>query len=184
MGNEILMHSINFFLEFLSIRKYQLYLDLDGVLCNWEKAVYDIGKGTADQIEKKYSPSELWAIINSQKVKFWSDMEWMPDGRKLWKYCKDLSPTILSAPPGRQPGLNYALKGKRIWVDNNLGKDVKAIFVAAHLKKNHAGKNKILVDDREPNIKGWINNGGIGILHKSADETISELKKYYTEEPV
>ena len=35
----------------------------------------------------------------------------------------------------------------------------------------------ILIDDRKSNIEEWRANGGIGILHTSATDTISQLKK-------
>ena len=42
-----------------------------------------------------------------------------------------------------------------------------------------ASPNSILIDDREDNIKGWIDAGGIGILHTSADNTINTLITKY-----
>jgi len=44
-------------------------------------------------------------------------------------------------------------------------------------KQNHAGKNRILIDDLESNINEWEAKGGIGILHKNAGETLAILKK-------
>jgi hypothetical protein len=40
-----------------------------------------------------------------------------------------------------------------------------------------ANEDKILIDDMEQTIKEWKNAGGIGILHTSAADTISQLKK-------
>jgi len=34
-----------------------------------------------------------------------------------------------------------------------------------------------LIDDRKSNIEQWISQGGIGILHTSAADTIQQLKK-------
>ena len=44
-------------------------------------------------------------------------------------------------------------------------------------KRKYAGPNCILIDDRDRNIEQWISSGGIGILHKDYDTTISELEK-------
>jgi 5'(3')-deoxyribonucleotidase len=39
-----------------------------------------------------------------------------------------------------------------------------------------AFEGSVLIDDRIKNIESWEANGGIGILHTSAAETIKELK--------
>jgi hypothetical protein len=41
----------------------------------------------------------------------------------------------------------------------------------------YAFEGSILVDDRQKNIDSWVENGGIGIVHTSAENTINELKK-------
>ena len=42
-------------------------------------------------------------------------------------------------------------------------------------KAAFAHKKAVLIDDRQRNIDVWVEAGGIGILHKTADETIEEL---------
>ena len=44
-------------------------------------------------------------------------------------------------------------------------------------KKIFSQKGNVLIDDRPENIEAWESEGGIGILHKSAKDTIDELKK-------
>ena len=39
-----------------------------------------------------------------------------------------------------------------------------------------AEKGSVLIDDRQVNIDAWEANGGIGILHTSAENTINQLK--------
>jgi hypothetical protein len=51
------------------------------------------------------------------------------------------------------------------------------ILTPAKFKQKYAGENKILIDDRADNISDWKNAGGIGILHKTANQTINELKQ-------
>ena len=43
-------------------------------------------------------------------------------------------------------------------------------------KAAYAFEGNVLIDDREKNIKAWEDEGGIGILHTSARETINALK--------
>ena len=37
-------------------------------------------------------------------------------------------------------------------------------------------EGSVLIDDRKKNIEAWEENGGIGILHTSAEDTINQLK--------
>jgi len=45
-------------------------------------------------------------------------------------------------------------------------------------KQNYLKDHDILIDDREQNIQRWVEAGGIGILHTSAENTIRQLQKY------
>ena len=164
------MKCINKFL-FEAKQKFNIYLDLDGVLTNLEGAVSKLGLGTFDELEKR-SPGLVWKLIAKEGVKFWSQMEWMKDGRKLWDYVKHYPVTILSAPT-KNPS---SIKGKNIWINIELGKDVKRIIVPRKEKKNYANQHSILIDDMVKNISEWKTDGGIGILHEDAETTIKKLK--------
>ena len=53
----------------------------------------------------------------------------------------------------------------------------KLILSPAKLKQKYAAPNHILIDDKPSNIEEWRSQGGIGILHTSATNTISQLKE-------
>jgi len=78
----------------------------------------------------------------------------------------------LSAPSEK----NESRVGKHKWVKRELP-GFHLILRSPEHKKDFAAPNSILIDDREDNIDSWKKAGGIGILHKSANETIKELKK-------
>ena len=44
-------------------------------------------------------------------------------------------------------------------------------------KRIFSKKGNVLIDDRQDNIDAWESEGGVGILHKNARDTINELKK-------
>lgn len=44
-------------------------------------------------------------------------------------------------------------------------------------KHRHCKLGDILIDDRSSNIEEWRAAGGIGILHKNYEDTLSQLKK-------
>ena len=96
----------------------------------------------------------------------------MPDGQKLWDYLKLYKPDLLSA-PSREDSSRI---GKHVWVKHKIP-GTKLILRYAKQKQELATPESILIDDRQVNIDQWEAAGGIGILHTSADNTISKLKE-------
>ena len=153
---------------------YKIYCDMDGVLTDFDSRFKYFSNMDPRAYEDKYGKEKFWDLIDGKiGVRFWTGMEWMPEGEKLWDYIKKYNPTLLSA-PSRQ---NESRLGKRLWAKNNLP-CVKLILANASAKQNYSGKNKILIDDRESNIEQWRSKGGIGILFKSTQQVIDELKNY------
>ena len=152
---------------------YVIYCDMDGVLVDFHKRFEGISGGlTPNQYRKEHGMKGFWDIIKKDGVGFWAGMSWMPDGKKLWNFIKPYKPTLLSAPSIEKD----SRLGKRLWVRNNLP-GVKLILASKDKKPNYSGPNHILIDDYEPTIDLWKAQGGIGILHTSANSTIEELKK-------
>ena len=156
------------------IYEYEIYVDLDGVLTDFDKQL-DLFTGIKDgrQYEKQKGTEAFWAAIAKGGLKYWSDMPWMSDGKTLWQYIKHKKVKILSAPAKT---ISESSQGKRIWVKKNLG-NVELVLRAADKKQEFAKKNAILIDDYDKNIQQWKSSGGIGILHKSASDTIKKLKE-------
>jgi hypothetical protein len=170
--------------------KYTIYCDMDGVLCDFDKRFMEFSNGIPpSEYESKFGKSAFWELISKKGVGFWSEMEWKVDekdpeadekdskktgGKTLWEYIEKYKPIILSAPSFEKSSKD----GKEKWINSNL-KNVGGIkLVPANEKQKFANPNAILIDDRTSNIQQWIDKGGIGILHTSADETIKQLKKY------
>ncbi len=151
--------------------KYQIFCDLDGVLCDFEKQTKLKTGKTCDELDK-VSEEHFWSEIKKAGIEFWSHMPKFSDTDKLWNFVKSHNPKILSAPARRIP---FCTDGKKKWIQKNLG-SVESIFVRASDKAQYANSNSILIDDLEKNIKNWNDKGGIGILHKSAEDTIKQLK--------
>jgi hypothetical protein len=155
-------------------KQYKIYCDMDGVLTDFDKRFKDSNpeKLSPNQYQTKYGTEKMWDLIDEEnKIKFWVGMPWMPDGKQLWDYIKDKQPTLLSA-PSKKP---QSRLGKRLWVKNNIP-GTKLILASAEKKQNYSGTNKILIDDRKDNIDQWRSQGGIGILHTSAQDTIKQLQ--------
>ena len=163
-------------LELYQSRRYHYYLDLDGVLCAFEQAVKDLA------IENNLNPNtilnsdEKWKLINQRGVSFWAEMDWMPDGQKLWNLIKKLDPTveILTAKPRLDYGISKA--GKIEWVKSHLGQTVKCNVCLSNDKQQWAEFDTILIDDKPSNIQSFTNKGGIGILYTTFPNLVKDLK--------
>ena len=167
------MKTINQFLQEIS-KPFILYCDMDGVLTDFEGAVEDFGRGTFKQIADREEESWIWAKISKIGYRFWRDMNWIANGKELWNEIKIYQPIILTAVP--RSGFQNCKIGKNIWIDKNLGKDVKREIVFRKDKQNFANSKSILIDDMKKNIDEWRTASGIGILHISNEKTLRKLK--------
>ena len=157
---------------------YKIFLDMDGVIVDFMSAVYKLFKLT-DFREWENMGKDKYVEINKTGEKWWSEMNWLSDGKKLWNYLKDYDVTILSAGPRDKTSNAISVKGKRNWLNKNIGSSYgsNAIITTAVEKQKHAARNHILIDDSPRNIKQWISKGGIGILHKNTNDTIKQLEQ-------
>lgn len=110
--------------------------------------------------------------------KFWANLDWMPDGRMLWRYIKGYNPAILSTPSKQMPTCRPE---KMEWIRKNIGNVKEIHLVPREQKQNYAvtkdGKPNLLIDDHIKNIDEWIARGGIGIRHINTMKTISQLRR-------
>ena len=154
--------------------EYKIFSDMDGVLTDFDASFEKYSDGMPPrEYEKKYGKEKFWELIDGKgKVGFWVGMPWMSDAKTYWDYIKNYDTELLSSPSRS----STSRLGKRLWVRNNMP-GTKLTLAQAAKKQNYAAPNHILIDDRASNIEQWKSQGGIGILHTSAADTISQLKK-------
>ena len=151
------------------MEKFRIYCDMDGVLVDFNKGYKELTG--VDLGTEHRNDTHFWDPINDAGYDFWINLEWMSDGKRLWKYIEKYKPELLSA-PSRQEDSRVA---KFDWVYKELP-STKLILRSAKHKKDFAGPKNILIDDRIDNIQGWREAGGIGIHHVGAKHTIDQLK--------
>jgi len=152
---------------------FTIYCDMDGVLVDFVKGYYELtGVDTTNYVN---STPEFWQPVDEQGPAYWANLDWTRDGQQLWSYIKKYKPNILSSP---SRSLTSRV-GKEAWVQIHIPKSqYKELFLyPRHEKQLFAGENKILIDDLAKTIDEWNDKGGIGILHTSAANTITQLKK-------
>lgn len=166
--------------ELISPDEYEIHVDLDGVLVDFQSTAFAIaGLRPTDDPSDKALRRDFWKKIEQhvrKGGKFFEVMKPLPDAFVLWDYIKHRKPRICSA-TGHIIG---AAQEKRDWVRVHLGHETanSANFVRdGRLKAQFAHAKAILIDDRKKVLVPWIEAGGIGILHTSADRTIAQLKE-------
>ena len=151
----------------------RIYCDMDGVLTDFDKQFSEIHPWGPKKFTEKNGKDEFWELIDGRGVGFWVGMDWMEDGKELFKFITDNFYVELLSSPSRS---EHSRLGKRLWVRNHkLG--VKLNLAYSYNKQKYAAPSHILIDDRKDNIEQWESQGGIGILHTSAKETIECLRK-------
>ncbi|ALG72217.1 hypothetical protein VY88_00180 [Azospirillum thiophilum] len=145
-----------------------LFLDLDGVLADFDRGVVAVTGRRPEQLAVK----EMWRAL-SRHADFFGTLEFMHDAQELWSFCAQHRPAILTGLPLG----SWAPDQKMRWVARMLGADVPVITCMARDKARHATPGAVLVDDREKARTPWEAAGGHFVLHRNAAESIAELTK-------
>lgn len=149
----------------------QIYCDLDGVLVDFEGGFLRNFGFAHDSVDEP----EMWNWIMNHE-RHWHDLPMMHDGEVLWNYIAPHAPIILTGCP--KSGYDHAEAGKHEWCNTMLQPNAKSVITCFSRNKPRYmnAKGDILIDDLERNIRRWKDAGGIGIHHRTAYDTIKELK--------
>ncbi len=160
--------------------KRTVFVDMDGVIVDFEGYFKTITGMTLNQV----TDPELWTRINAYgKAKFFSEIPWTPGGKDLWAFITNnfLKVKILSALGKSDLVDKQTTQGKMAWIKKNIpslpNEDV-ILVQNKHQKARYCKPGDIIIDDTDVVIQEWTQKRGIGILHKTAQETISKLRQY------
>lgn len=156
----------------------QIYLDMDGVLCDFETAAVNLG--LLDIKNRKVD----WQGLKAEGTRFWEGLDWKPEGMKLYEFLEDFCKehhidlcilTSIMSMEGKE--------GKRNWIRKNTS--IPAINVnvvsMATAKKRYAEKTSLLIDDYNKNVQEFIQAGGNAIKFRNdAEEAIEKIKEIIT----
>ena len=150
------------------IPSYKIYCDMDGVLTDFQKRFEHFTGMSPKEYENKHGTAGFWNLIDVEVgIKFWSDMDWMPEGKRLWNFIEKYNPDLLTS-PSKDDGSRL---GKKLWVRENLTPLPNVIFSYSKDKQRYANSNSILIDDKKSNINEWIAKGGIALRCKNGNIT-------------
>jgi hypothetical protein len=155
----------------------KIYVDLDGVLCDFEKRYTELYGHISDQVRRTTFRSNFSDFIATNQF---ATLEPMPDFHELKAYLDytDIPKQILSS-TAYQEVFDTISEQKKQWLTNHNVNWPNPLFVPGKkFKYQFASPKAIIIDDTLSVIEDWRNAGGIAIHHKSAKSTIAELEMY------
>ncbi len=165
--------------------EYTLYLDMDGVLVDFNGGYKNLSNGMdLQQYAKNFNDEAAREKYLQAGSKFWADLEWIHGGKELYDAASLLFERVCilsSAGTTNEERGAIVTAGKLEWLKKNaptIPTNRVFIVMGKHRKQEYAAKDSILVDDVAVTIKQWNDKGGYGILHnaKNYKKTIEDLE--------
>jgi phosphoglycolate phosphatase-like HAD superfamily hydrolase len=154
----------------------KIYVDMDGVLCDFEKRYTERYGEISDQVRRTTFRANFDDFIKTEQF---STLSPMKDAHVLIRFLNtvDVPKEILSS-TAYDEVYDTISKQKTEWLsDHNIGWKTNFVPGKRH-KYKFATPDSIIIDDTYSVIEDWNKAGGIAIWHKDALSTISQLKMY------
>jgi len=149
-----------------------VFLDLDGVLCDWAGAVcqlFEVDYETLDWSGGNdiihalgCSKSELWRRVDAKGIDFWANLEPLPWLDELVGLAREAGNMCVLTSPGHDPA---SAAGKILWMNEHLGggKPFRDFLIGPR-KRRCAHPGSLLIDDRDKLTDRFNDHGGTGIV--------------------
>lgn len=162
------------------LKKYTLYCDMDGVLCDFDAQFeHYTGMKPNEYIQDK-GMKAFENAVEAGGIQFWSEMPWFPGSQQIWKKIGKHGVTILSSPSN----FTKAKEGKLLWIQKNLNPKPKSVIfeqtgnkhAVLQGKSEDEIKRSVLIDDYKVNLIPWKEMGGVGVKHENQTDTSHALQ--------
>ena len=155
----------------------KIYLDMDGVIADFDKRYKELYKMEPKEAEDK---KEFYKFFDDFiATKQFATLDLLPDAVLLLNYLSKLNiPTeILSSTSSEKRDADIRAQ-KLMWLQTHNIEFKVNLVPGKRLKKDFSNANSILIDDTPVNIDQWRREGGVGILHTDTISTLGILKMY------
>lgn len=165
----------------MTIRK--LYLDMDGVLADFERGVLELAGMQPTPLNGKrdaHYDDRMWQAI--QRVDhFYARLEPIPGALEMFaELCERYGNRceILTGIPKPRRNILHAREDKLEWVKRVLRSNIRVNVVLREEKPDFCtGPDCVLVDDSIRNIKEWEKKGGTGVLFEGAQSALIQIQQ-------
>jgi 5'(3')-deoxyribonucleotidase len=154
----------------------RIFVDMDGVLADFNTGVETLTGREFPNNDQGHNDYDLRKEELTNKRLF-RNLPPMPDMYDLVAYIRHtgLPWEILTA--AGVINRELVVFDKNEWIREHVSPSVVVTCTMTGSQKGmFAIKGSVLIDDRQKNLDAWIEHGGIGILHTSAEDTINQLK--------
>lgn len=148
----------------------QLFLDLDGVLADFDNGAHTLLKMSPAQYQERYGPSAFWKKL-AHAPDFYGSLALLPDAMQLVQGVRHLDPIILTGLPMG----NWAGPQKRAWVEQHFP-GMEVITTRARHKYLYCSPGDVLVDDQVRYREAWEQAGGHFIHHVDAGASLAAIR--------
>lgn len=155
----------------------RIFVDIDGVLGDFREHTISLG----GQSPSSLGDEKLWALVDQDKVKFWSEMPVRAGAHELFDTVRPHDPIVLSGCPfdavDQTRTCRIASHEKKAWIHKHFGIVSVVTCFSRDKFRYMSAPGDILIDDWKPNIDRWENAGGVGILYQNHEQAIRELNE-------
>ena len=155
-----------------------VYLDMDGVLTNFEERFADKFGYPAMAVRDRKNFSTEWPQFIADKE--FESLNWFPGGKELIQFVvnqPNISKIEILSSSGGHQHHDEVSRQKGVWLTNQNIPFKRNIVPGRKYKSDYARPNTILIDDTKSIIDSFVAAGGLGIHHKDLGETINQLQK-------
>jgi 5'(3')-deoxyribonucleotidase len=147
----------------------KVFLDIDGVLANFNKRAYEaLSLPYAENLPTTWHWYKNYGLSFEEfdsvcTVDFWEGVQWMSDGREILKAVENKfgrSQIYLCTTLMPNPGSGT---GKMRWIERHLPQYKKRFLLMTAPKNLFSGSDCLLIDDKDDNIDEFRTGDGVAI---------------------